>query len=92
MQIRWSDNALADLNSIVRYIFQENPVAAFDLEDMVLSSTQNLLQFPYSGRIGHVFGTRELVVHPNYMVVYRIDAPLIQIISVVHTKKQYPDV
>ncbi len=92
MQVKWTDKALADLDIIVRYIFQENPAAAFDIEDLILNGVQNLSQFPYLGRVGLVFGTRELVIHPNYIVVYRIDEPLVQIISVVHTRRQYPNV
>lgn len=92
MQVKWRDKALADLDIIVRYIFQENPAAAFDIEDLILNGVQNLSQFPYLGRVGLVFGTRELVIHPNYIVVYRIDEPLVQIISVVHTRRQYPNV
>lgn len=92
MQVKWTDKALADLDIIVRYIFQESPAAAFDIEDLILNGVQNLSQFPYLGRVGLVFGTRELVIHPNYIVVYRIDEPLVQIISVVHTRRQYPNV
>ena len=92
MQVKWTDKALADLDIIVRYIFQENPAAAFDIEDLILNGVQNLSQFPYLGRVGLVFGTRELVIHPNYIVVYRIDEPLVHIISVVHTRRQYPNV
>ncbi|RKV82997.1 MAG: type II toxin-antitoxin system RelE/ParE family toxin [Neisseria sp.] len=90
MRVEWYPEAEADLDEIVRYIFQDNPAAAFQLEDSLLNAARNLSATPEMGRVGRVFGTRELVVHPNYMLVYRIDDPIIYIAAVVHTRKQYP--
>ncbi|WP_066570565.1 type II toxin-antitoxin system RelE/ParE family toxin [Snodgrassella sp. CFCC 13594] len=90
MLIKWSDNALIDLDIIVRYIFQHNPVAALEIEELILDSVQNLGTTPYIGRIGQVFGTRELVVHPNYMIVYCINDHMLEIAAIVHTKRHYP--
>lgn len=80
---RWLDN-------IIRYIFQHNPAAAFEQEDLILSAPHKLTVWPESGRLGLVFGTRELIVHPNYMLIYRINDPVIRIIAVVHTRQNYP--
>jgi toxin ParE1/3/4 len=91
MQVRWYPEAEDDLDEIVRYIFQHNPVAAFQLEDSLLDAAKNLAAMPYMGRLGRVFGTRELVVHPNYMLIYRIDDPVVHITAVVHTSQHYPD-
>lgn len=90
MRVEWYPEAEADLDEIVRYIFQDNPAAAFQLEDSLLNAARNLSATPEMGRVGRVFGTRELVVHPNYMLVYRIDDPIIYIAAVVHTRQQYP--
>ncbi|WP_354043151.1 type II toxin-antitoxin system RelE/ParE family toxin [Devosia sp. UYZn731] len=35
-------------------------------------------------------GTRELVVHPNYIVVYRVLTDQIDIVSVLHARQEYP--
>ena len=90
MRVEWYPEAEADLDEIVRYIFQDNPAAAFQLEDSLLNAARNLSATHEMGRVGRVFGTRELVVHSNYMLVYRIDDPIIYIAAVVHTRKQYP--
>ncbi len=90
MQVKWSQQAEDDLDQIVRYIFEFNPVAAFELEEQIFNATRTLAQFADSGRLGQVFGTREWGVHPNYMIVYKITETAVLIAAVVHTKQRYP--
>ena len=45
---------------------------------------------PYLFRPGHVAGTRELVVHPNYIVVYQVGTDVIDVLRVLHSRQQYP--
>ncbi len=44
---------------------------------------------PYLFRPGRVPGTREIVVHPNYIVVYQVIVDAIEIVSAVHTARNY---
>jgi toxin ParE1/3/4 len=41
-------------------------------------------------RAGRVAGTREALVTPNYLVIYRVTANAIEILAVKHTRQQYP--
>jgi toxin ParE1/3/4 len=41
-------------------------------------------------RSGRVPGTREAVVHPNYILVYHVTADAVEIISLVHARQEYP--
>lgn len=41
-------------------------------------------------RAGRVPETREALVTPNYMLVYRVGADVIEILAVKHTRQQYP--
>ena len=34
---------------------------------------------------------REIVAHPNYIVLYRVAAERIEIVNVVHARQQYPN-
>ncbi|MGN6821120.1 MAG: type II toxin-antitoxin system RelE/ParE family toxin [Sphingomonas sp.] len=45
---------------------------------------------PYSCRPGRVPGTREVVVHPNYVLVYRVGAETIDVLALLHARQQYP--
>ncbi|HAV51468.1 MAG TPA: type II toxin-antitoxin system mRNA interferase toxin, RelE/StbE family, partial [Brevundimonas sp.] len=45
---------------------------------------------PRSGREGRVPGTREALIHPNYILVYRVEAHQIRLINVLHSARRYP--
>ena len=41
-------------------------------------------------RAGRTEGTREAVVHPNYVLVYRVGNDAVEVVSVMHSRQQYP--
>jgi len=49
-----------------------------------------LAEHPYLYRPGRVAGTREAVVHPNYIVVYRVATEAVEVVAVVHARQHYP--
>ncbi len=57
---------------------------------MIEHLAKQLPDHPYLYREGRVQGTREAVVHPNYIMVYRVGADLIDILAVLHARQQYP--
>ena len=68
--VRWSDEATTDLVEIIDYIEQHNVIAAQNLYAVIVQSAESLPLMPYLFRPGRVPGTRENVVHPNYIVIY----------------------
>ena len=88
--VRWSDEATTDLVDIIDYIEQHNPIAAQGLHAAIVQSAENLPLMPYLFRPGRVPGTREHVVHPNYIVVYQVGHDAIDILRVLHSRQQYP--
>ena len=38
----------------------------------------------------HVPGCREIVAHPNYIVVYRVGLDCIEVLRVMHARQEYP--
>ena len=88
--IRWSDEAATDLVEIIDYIEQRNATAAQSLYAAIVQSAEYLPLMPYLFRSGRVAGTREHIVHPNYIVVYQVGADVIDILRVLHSRQQYP--
>ncbi|WP_085360948.1 type II toxin-antitoxin system mRNA interferase toxin, RelE/StbE family [Neisseria dumasiana] len=92
LKIEWSETALQNLDEIIGYIFEANPTAALSMIDLVKDAAQNLAAMPYLGRIGRCSGTRELIVHPNYIIVYKVNIYSIVIVNVLHTRQLYPTI
>ena len=90
MKVIWSDFAEDDLDRIVGYIANDNLKAALELDDLLRSSANGLAAFPEKGRPGRFPGTRELVVHKNYILVYVIAPDGIKIVTVLHPARQRP--
>ena len=75
---------------IIDYIEQRNAAVAQNLYAAIVQSAENLPLMPYLFRPGRVPGTRELVVHPNYIVVYQVGSDAIDILRILHSRQQYP--
>jgi toxin ParE1/3/4 len=93
MQIRWSPDAAADLQSIVDYIRVDNPSAAQRVGYSIYQRLGVLAEFPYSGRTGRVEGTRELALPPlPFIVVYRVkeSVGVVEIVNVIHGAQRWP--
>lgn len=89
MLVEWRPEARAALYEILDYIDERNPQAAEELQADIEAATSALPQHPYLYRYGRVPGTREIVVHPNYLVVYRV-IDRIEILTVLHARQEYP--
>jgi plasmid stabilization system protein ParE len=42
------------------------------------------------GRPGREAGTRELVAHKNYILVYDVTADMVRVLRVLHAARQWP--
>ncbi len=88
----WTPEALQDRETIYNHIESENPASALALDELFVARASGLTKFPAIGRPGRVEGTRELVVHRRYLLVYATTDAAIQILRVLHTARQrhYP--
>ena len=75
---------------IIDYIEQRNATAAQNLYATIVQSVESLPLMPYLFRPGRVAGTREQVVHPNYIVVYQVGNDVLDILRVLHSRQEYP--
>ena len=70
MELRWTEEAAADLERIADYLFERTPERAKQLVRTLYDAPASLLEFPKRGRLGKKEGTRELVISPlPYVVV-----------------------
>ena len=85
----WLSDARRDLHDITRYIADRNATAADRLGTAIRHTADRLPDHPFLHRPGRVPGTREAIVHPNYILVYRV-GETIDILAVLHARQQYP--
>ena len=90
MNLIWLPTARSDLRTILDYISDRNLAAANDLNSRIQSYAERLCDHPYIGRQGRIPKTREAVIHPNYILVYRVGADSVEIVNVLHSRRQYP--
>jgi toxin ParE1/3/4 len=69
---------------------QDNPDAALSLVEMIRDKTEALRTRPKMYREGRMRGTREMVVHRNYIVFYRVSEHTVTIQRVKHARQQWP--
>lgn len=92
MIVSWQPEAIDNLDEIVAYIAGDDLAAALRLGNQIIDSVdQNLSQNPKLGRPGRVEGTRELVVHRNYIVAYQFRSDVIAILAVRHAARMWPE-
>jgi toxin ParE1/3/4 len=91
LRLRWSVTAFTDRESIFDYIVSESPRAAVAIDERIQLAAEGLKDFPMSGRLGRIEGTRELlVVQTPYIVAYRLAEDLISILCVLHGAQRWP--
>ncbi|GAB7531681.1 hypothetical protein PS3A_40950 [Pseudomonas sp. 3A(2025)] len=91
MKITWVPEAEQDRLDIWEYIAAENPAAA-RIDALFSHAVSGLASHPYSGRTGRIPGTRELIPHPHYCLIYEFEHETLWILALVHTSRQWPPV
>ena len=87
MIVRWTRRAPGGLQRVVEHIAGDKPPAAVDFLGAVQEKVARLQHFPLLGRTGAFEDTRELLVHRNYIVTYRVRADEVQILQVWHVAR-----
>lgn len=91
MILVWLRRAIADRDSQLDYIAQDNPRAAIEQGDRIAYQVGQLIQHPERGRAGRKQGTRELVINRTpFIVIYRIKGKRIELLRLLHGAQQWP--
>ncbi len=89
LEVKWSPEAMEDLESIVEYIARDSEFYARAVVAEILSVSRNIVEFPLIGRVVPEMGDeriRERFVY-SYRLVYRIEPDRILIVAVIHGKR-----
>lgn len=92
MKLVWTRPAREDRKAIREYISADNPSAALDLDELLSEKAARLVDHPGLGRPGRLQGTRELVAHRNYILIYDVAGDLVRVLRVLHAARQWPPV
>ena len=91
-RLEWTPLAERDLRHAFRFIAQDGEAAARRVVQKIFAQAKYLRVYPSMGRPGRVIGTRELVISGTPLIlVYRIEGPVIQIISIMHGARAWPE-
>ncbi len=89
-QLFWTPEAIQDRDEIYAFIEADKPAAALALDELIEEKAGRLVDHPDLGRPGRVTGTRELVVHRNYVLVYDAHGDWVRVLRVLHAAGQWP--
>ena len=87
MLIRWTKTALLSVDEIAGYIAKDNPTRATSFVLELQDAVTKLKAHPSMGRAGRVPGTRELVLHKNYIAIYRVRGDKLEILRLHHSTR-----
>ena len=79
-EVKWLRAALADLDHIADFSARDNP----DRAQSFFNQVEALRRFPFMGPSSEDIDARELVVHRNYLVVYRLVGETVEILQIWH--------
>jgi len=84
MLIKWTRAALESVDEIAGFIAKDNPTRATSFVNELQAAVNKLQTHPGMGRAGRVPGTRELVLHKNYIAIYRVRGDDVEILRLHH--------
>ncbi|MCL1960552.1 MAG: type II toxin-antitoxin system RelE/ParE family toxin [Desulfovibrionaceae bacterium] len=90
MKLIWTRRATANRREIRAYIAREDPAAALALDELFSEKAARLVNMPSMGRPGRLAGTRELVAHRHYILIYDVADDSVRVLRVLHTARQWP--
>jgi toxin ParE1/3/4 len=75
------------VDEIAGFIAQDNPTRATSFVLELQAAVTQLQAHPGMGRAGRVPGTRELVLHKNYIAIYRMRGEYVEILRLNHAAR-----
>ena len=85
-QVRWTRQALDDLDAVCLFIARDAPQIAAVFADRAFRATDRLADYPRSGRIVSELDVEHIreIILGNYRLIYRIREDQVQVVTVHH--------
>jgi plasmid stabilization system protein ParE len=62
------------------------------VDERIMAATRRLVDFPASGRVGRIAGTRELVINGTpYIAAYAVTETAVRVLRVLHGAQEWPE-
>ena len=91
LPVEWKASAGAELLEILAYISDRSELAAQRLFERIQQDLEHASEHPYLFKPSlRVPGAREIVTHPNYLILYRVTSTCIEVVNVVHARREFP--
>lgn len=90
VEIKWTNNALEELDDIALYISHDSPKYAEILISQIYEMVDHLKQFSKIGRKVPEYNNPNLreILYKNYRIIYLIKKEHLEIISVIHGSRK----
>ncbi|MEH2319539.1 type II toxin-antitoxin system RelE/ParE family toxin [Nostoc sp.] len=90
MNVYWTATAVENLSAIYTYIAQTSPQYAARMVDRITRRSEQIANFPLSGRIVSEFETEQIreVIEGSYRIIYYIKPEQIDVLAIIHSSQQ----
>ena len=91
-KIEWRAKAVDDIMGIIRFIGKDSPNRAISFGVELRETVESLATMPNKGRLTHTKDIRELVLHKNYIAIFRVKlkSKTIEILRLKHAAQKWP--
>jgi len=92
VKVHWTDTARDHLRAIHAYIARNSPRYADRIVDRLTRRSQQIAEFPLSGRVVPEFEVRQIrqVLEGPFRIIYYIKPDRIDVLAVIHGAQQIP--
>lgn len=93
LKLRWSPEAVADLEAICNLIADDSPEYAQIFAQRIFEKMDAVRAFPHVGRVVPEYANDNLreIFHLDYRIVYRINPENIELVTISHGARKLPD-
>ena len=92
MIVIWTPEAEQDRADIWHHVASDSLSAAGRMDKLFSRAATKLAAYPKIGKTGKILGTRELIPHENYRLIYEINEGKVWVLALIHTARQWPPV